>query len=130
MPQKCPVSYINILLFVSVRVVGVFLITVLGLLIQQDAEEDFHLDRYMTSQDISDELGNLNYISSATNIAAALTLARKYVSNGTYGGDFGDRPKIRDFCLLLADGVANREVPATRPAAEALRAAGGMYRAY
>ncbi len=126
MPQKCPVSYINILLFISVRVVGVFLITVLALLIQQGVEEDFHLDRYMTSQDISDELGNLNYISSATNIAAALTLALEYVSDGTYGG----RPKIRDFCLLLADGVANREVPATKPAAEALKAAGGMYRAY
>lgn len=71
-----------------------------------DAKLDFDLNDHLTESDMLKAVNKIEYRGGNTNTTGGLREMRTKVFS-TAGGD---RPNIRDLCVLITDGVPTREV--------------------
>ncbi|XP_069108198.1 cartilage matrix protein-like [Argopecten irradians] len=85
-----------------------------------DAEVEFYLDQYSTSDSLDKAIRNIRYRFGNTNTAAALNLARTTL----FTADRGDRGDAQNIAIIVTDGVSNMNSRQTIPEAEMMRESG------
>ena len=80
----------------------------------------FHLDSYVTKDDVTQAIQTLVYQRRGTNIAGALKMMRTEM----FVAARGDRPEVPNYGILLSDGVSTLSIGDALPEAIEARIAG------
>lgn len=79
-----------------------------------DVHIQFHLNKYNSSQGVTEGLRKIKYLYGGTNTASALNVMRTQI----FSKENGDRPDIPNIAFLITDGVSTINKVRTIPEAE------------
>ncbi|XP_021375374.1 cartilage matrix protein-like [Mizuhopecten yessoensis] len=85
-----------------------------------DANVEFFLNQYSTTDTLYKAIDNIQYMLGNTNTAAGLRVTR----SAMFTVDHGDRPDAENIAIIVTDGVSNVNSRNTIPEAEMMRNSG------